>query len=121
MAFRAKDVQSAQRDDFVVFGFALPSELLVDRLPLVGGHLKNLAFVLEEHHCDRRPSAVAARGICADDRWSRRIGHGQLIFQKMVACHLLGVAAEKNVRAAAGHSDRKSTRLNSSHSSISYA
>jgi len=37
VAFRAKDVQSTKRDDFVVSAFALPSKLLVDRLPLIGG------------------------------------------------------------------------------------
>jgi len=50
MALGAEDVQAAERDDFIVFGFALLRELIVDRLPLVRGNLKNFAFVLEENH-----------------------------------------------------------------------
>ena len=36
VALGAENVQSAERDHFVVFGFALLGELVVDRLPLIG-------------------------------------------------------------------------------------
>jgi hypothetical protein len=86
-------------------------ELFVDRPPLIGGNLEDLAFVLEQDHrrdglCGFRTSAV---GRNHGGRGSIR--HSHFIFQKMVAGHLLGIAAEKNVGAAAGHvgSDRDGT------------
>ena len=76
MAFRAQDVQASQRDDFVVFRFALFGKLVVHRLPLIGRHLKDFPLVLEEHHGDRGLIAVATRGISANHGRRRGIGHG---------------------------------------------
>src|SRR5260370_39814731 len=47
VAFGAENVQAAELDDLVVLGLALIGKLVVDGLPLIGGDLKNLAFVLE--------------------------------------------------------------------------
>jgi len=110
MAFRAEDVQAAERDHFVVLRFALLGKLLVDRLPLVGRHLEDFPLVLEKHHRRGGLRAISAHGIRADNRGRRRVGHGELVFQKMIARHLLGIAAEENVRAAARHVGRDGHR-----------
>src|SRR5207245_840808 len=63
MAFRAEDVQAAERDHFVVLRFALLGKLLVDRLPLVGRHLEDFPLVLEKHHRRGGLRAISAHGI----------------------------------------------------------
>src|SRR5277367_3469074 len=103
VALRAENVQTAQRDNFVMLGFALPGEIFIDGLPLVGRDLKDLSFVLEEHHLHGGLRSFCCSTINANHRGRSRIGHGQFIFQAIVAGHLLGIAAEENVRAAAGH------------------
>src|SRR5262249_44655822 len=50
MAFGAEDVQAAERNDFIVLGFALIGEVIVSRLPLIDGNLKDFALVLKEDH-----------------------------------------------------------------------
>src|SRR5580692_10998261 len=101
VAFGAENMQTAKSDDFVVLGLALLGELLVDGLPLVRGHLENFAFVLKQNHGHGGEGVLAALGR----NYSRRgsVGHGHLVFQKIIAGHLLGIAAEKNVRAPASH------------------
>ena len=47
MAFRAQDVQSTHGHYFVMFGFALLGELIVNWFPLIRRHLKNPAFLLK--------------------------------------------------------------------------
>src|SRR6185437_14635789 len=46
----AEDVQPAHGYHVIVFGPALFRELIIKRLPLIERHLKNLAFLLDEHH-----------------------------------------------------------------------
>ena len=102
VAFGAENVQAAQGDDFVALGAALLGELIVDRLPLIERNLEDLAFDLEEHHVRRRSgSRLAPSG--ADHRGGRGVGHGQAVLEAIVAGHGLGIAAEQNVGAAAGH------------------
>ena len=60
MALGAENVQAAESDDFVVFGFALLGELIVDGLPLVRGDLEDFPFVLEKNH--------GYGGLCAQGR-----------------------------------------------------
>ena len=76
VAFGAENVQAAERDDFIVFGFALLREIIVDRLPLVGRHLKNLAFVLEQNHRRAMGCAVspAALMFAAAGSWPMTAG-----------------------------------------------
>jgi hypothetical protein len=96
--------KAAESDDFVVLRFAGGGELLVDRLPLVGGHLEDFAFVLEKHH--RRGGlggSIGSDAIRGNYRGSGRVGHGDAVLQEMIAGHLLGIAAQQNVSAAAGH------------------
>ena len=101
VAFGAENVQAAESDHFVVLGFALLGELVVNRFPLVRRNLKNFSFVLEKHHLHGGLGIGVA--VSGDHGGSGGVGHGQLVFQAIIACHLLGIAAEKNVRAAAGH------------------
>ena len=54
---------------------------------------------MEKHHVRRR----AACFVAADDRGSRRVGHSQPLPQTIIARHRLGIAAEKDVRAAPRH------------------
>ncbi len=99
----AKNVHAAERDDFVAFGFALRSELLVYRFPLIGRHLKDFAFVLEEHHRDggcRRGTVVR---FCADDGRRLRVRNSEFVFEEMLARQKFRIAAEENVRAATRH------------------
>ena len=110
VTFSAENMQSAERDYFIVFRFALLGKLVVHGLPLVGGNLKNLAFVLEQHHLHAGLRAIAVSGIGPNHSGRRRVRHGQLVFQKMVAGHLLGIAAEQNIRAAPGHVRRNCNR-----------
>src|ERR1700726_3372186 len=81
VAFGAKNVQTAERYDFVVLGFTLLGELIVNRLPLIGGNLENFAFVLEQpHRRDWRRGAVAGSIDSGDYRGSRSIRHSHFIF-----------------------------------------
>ncbi len=50
MTFRAKDVQAAKGNHFIMFGAALFDILVVNRFPLIGGHLKDFPFLLEQDH-----------------------------------------------------------------------
>ena len=102
VALGAEDVQAAEGDHFIVLRVALLGELVVDRLPLIGGHLKNLAFLLEQNHRHGRlrslaPSAPPNHG------GRRGIGNRQFVLQAIIARHRFGIAAQQNVRAAAGH------------------
>ena len=44
VAFGAENVQAAEGDHFIVFGFALIGKLVVDRLPLIERHLEDFAL-----------------------------------------------------------------------------
>ena len=50
MALRAKNVQAAKRNYFIMFRFTLPGKLIIDGLPLIRRHLKDFPFVLEQDH-----------------------------------------------------------------------
>ena len=87
-----------------MLGLTLLGELIVNRLPLIGGNLENFPFVLEQHHRrDWRRGAVAGSIDSGDYRWSRGIRHSHFIFEEIIAGHLLGISAEQDVRATAGH------------------
>src|ERR1700719_926324 len=103
MALGAENVQAAEGDDFVVLGFALVRELIVDGLPLAGGNLKNFAFVLEKDHGNGGLPAVAIRTVRADNRGGGGVRHGQLVLQKVFARQEFRIAAEQNVGSATGH------------------
>src|SRR5216683_2102177 len=104
VALGAENVQAAEGDDFIVLGFALIGELLVNGFPLIGGNLKNFALVLKKNHGHAGGlRAVTASAVGADHRGSGGIGHGELIFQEIFAGEEFRIAAEQNVGAAAGH------------------
>ncbi len=100
VALGAQDVQAAQRDHFVVLGAALRGKLVVDGLPLVRGNLKNLSFLLEQHHVGGRGRVC---GIGADHGRRGDVGNREFFVQAILARHGLGISAQQNVRAAAGH------------------
>src|SRR5262245_18072491 len=111
VALGAENVESAKRDDFIMFGLALTGEIVVDGLPLILRDLENLSFVLEKNHGDvrsRRGGCVAGFGVGADDSRSLIVGHRETILQEVLAGHEFGIAAELNVGTSASHvgSDR---------------
>jgi len=65
-------------------------------LPLIPPHLKHFPFVLEEHHRDWQ-AATHCRPWAHRryQRRSRRIGHGQLIFKKLIPRHFSGLPPAK--------------------------
>jgi len=81
VAFGAENVQATERDYFIVFGFALARELIVDGFPLVGRNLENFALVLK---------STMGVPVARRRRWPRRCQlpqgrprrHGQFIFRK---------------------------------------
>src|SRR6266851_1748610 len=104
VALGAENVQAAEGDDFIVLGFALIGELLVNGFPLIGGNLKNFALILKKNHGHAGGlRAVTASAVGADHRGSGGIGHGELIFQEIFTSQKFRIAAEQNVGAAASH------------------
>src|SRR5262245_3666015 len=106
VAFGAEDVQAAERDDFIVFGFALAGEVFVDGFPLVLRDLKDFAFVLEEDHRNAgngRSSGIGVFRFGTDDGGGLGVGHREAIFEEVLARHEFGIAAEENVGTAASH------------------
>ncbi len=105
MAFGAQDMQSAERDDFVMFGFALLCELFEDGLPLFDGNLKNFAFVLEQNHRHGRGRRIAIGTLRLRGNHGRslRVRHGKTILQKILARHRFRITAQQNIGSAASH------------------
>ncbi len=109
MPLGAQNVQTSERHYFVVLRFALIRELLVKRVPLVLRDLEDLAFVLKENHLHCRSRRfIPVRAVRADHRRRRRIRNRQLVFKEVFAGHRFRIAAQQNVRAAAGHVRRHS-------------
>src|SRR5437899_582828 len=103
MAFGAKNVQAAERDNLVVLGFALVGKLVVDRFPLIRRNLEDFSFVLEEHHGSGSLRAIAAGAVRANYGGSSGVRHRELVLQKIFTGEKLRIAAEQNVRAATSH------------------
>ena len=105
MPFRAQNVQSTKRNHFIVLRLALLGKLLVNRLPLVDGSLKNFALVLEQNHRNGRRSRFAVRTlrIRSNHRGRLCIWHRQTIFQEMLTRHGFRISAQQDVCSAASH------------------
>jgi hypothetical protein len=100
MALGAEDVQAPEGDHFIVLRAALLHELVVDGFPLFRGNLKNLAFLLEQHHVGRR---AALGAVSANHGGRRSVGNRELFVEAFLAGHRFRVSAQQDVGAAAGH------------------
>ena len=96
-------MQAAEGHDFVVFRFALLGELRVDRFPLIGGNLKNFPFVLKQNHGHGGLRGLVSSAVGRNHSGRGGVRHGHFIFEEIIAGHLLGIAAEKDVCTAASH------------------
>ena len=84
---------------------------VVHRLPLFLRHLENFPFVLEQHH----RAATGCGCVCpllSAPITARRRAHtaSPFVLQEMLARHRFRIAAQQNVRAAAGHVRRHGHR-----------
>jgi hypothetical protein len=110
VAFRAEDVQAAESDHFIVLRAALLDKLVVDRLPLLRGHLEDFSFLLEQAPCWAPVLPFDIFAVSADHGGRGDIGNGQAFPQAIVARHGFRIAAQQNVRAAARHVRRNRDR-----------
>ena len=93
VALGRQDVQAAERDDLVVLGVGLRLEVLED------------ALVVRLRHAVERVEVEEIDVLLVLDEalFALRQPLGDLLGQALLARHELGVAAEQNVGAAAGH------------------
>ena len=87
------DVQAAARHDFVVLGIGLLLQRLVDALVLLARHPVEVVQVIE----------VDELVVVDELRFALGQLLGDLVAERLLARHELGVAAEQDVGAAAGH------------------